>query len=85
MPFPVRHALLSLQQALKIVSLIATNLPKRCGGVFFFFLIKCPDKKYKWSKIFFFTLPTKVRLVKAMVSPVVMYGCESWTVKKAER
>ena len=31
------------------------------------------------------TLPTKVHLVKAMVSPVVMYGCESWTVKKAER
>ena len=30
------------------------------------------------------TLPTKVRLVKAMVSPVVMYRCESWTVKKAE-
>ena len=30
------------------------------------------------------TLPTKVHLVKAMVSPVVMYGCESWTVKKAE-
>ena len=31
------------------------------------------------------TLPTKVRLVKAMVFPVVMYGCESWTVKKTER
>ena len=31
------------------------------------------------------TLPTKVRLVKAMVFPVIMYGCESWTVKKAER
>ena len=31
------------------------------------------------------TLPTKVRLVKAMDFPVVMYGCESWTVKKAER
>ena len=31
------------------------------------------------------TLPTKVPLVKAMVSPVVMYGCESWTVKKADR
>ena len=31
------------------------------------------------------TLPTKVHLVKAMVSPVVMYGCESWTVKKAKR
>ena len=31
------------------------------------------------------TLPTKVRLVKAVVFPVVMYGCESWTIKKAER
>ena len=30
------------------------------------------------------TLPRKVRLVKAMVFPVVMYGCESWTIKKAE-
>ena len=30
------------------------------------------------------TLPTKVRVVKAMVFPVVMYGCESWTIKKAE-
>ena len=31
------------------------------------------------------TLPTKVHLVKAMIFPVIMYGCESWTVKKAER
>ena len=31
------------------------------------------------------TLPTKVRLAKAMVFPVVMYGCESWTIKKADR
>ena len=31
------------------------------------------------------TLPTKVQLVKAMVFPVVMYGCESWTIKKAEQ
>ena len=31
------------------------------------------------------TLPTKVRLLKAMVFPVVMYGCESWTIKKSER
>ena len=31
------------------------------------------------------TLPTKIRLVKAMVFPVVMYGCESWSIKKAER
>ena len=31
------------------------------------------------------TLPSKVHLVKAMVFPVVMYGCESWTIKKAER
>ena len=30
------------------------------------------------------TLPTKVRLVKAMIFPIVMYGCESWTIKKAE-
>ena len=37
-------------------------------------ILKCRDT----------TLPTKVRLVKAMVFPVVMYGCESWTVKKAE-
>ena len=38
-------------------------------------ILKCRD----------ITLPTKVRLVKAMVLPVVMFGCESWTVKKAER
>ena len=31
------------------------------------------------------TLPTKIRLVRAMVFPVVMYGCESWTIKKAEQ
>ena len=31
------------------------------------------------------TMPTKVRIVKAMIFPVVMYGCESWTIKKAER
>ena len=37
-------------------------------------ILKCRD----------ITLPTKVRLVKAMVFPVVMYGCESWTIKKAE-
>ena len=39
------------------------------------------DSIFKSSDI---TLPTKVRLVKGMVFPVVMYGCESWTVKKAE-
>ena len=39
------------------------------------------DSVFKSSDI---TLPTKVRLVKAMVFPVVMYGCKSWTVKKAE-
>ena len=38
-----------------------------------------------YSKSRDITLPTKVRLVKAMVFPVVMYGCESWTVKKSER
>ena len=40
-----------------------------------------PDSIFKSRDI---TLPTKVRLVKAMVFPVVMYGCESWTVKKTE-
>ena len=38
-------------------------------------ILKCRD----------ITLPTKVHLVKAMVFPVVMYGCESWTIKKGER
>ena len=41
-----------------------------------------PDSILKSRDI---TLPTKVHLVKAMFFPVVMYGCESWTVKKAER
>ena len=41
-----------------------------------------PDSTFKGRDI---TLLTKVHLVKAMVFPVVMYGCESWTVKKAER
>ena len=41
-----------------------------------------PHSKLKSRDI---SLPTKVRLVKAMVFPVVMYGCESWTIKKSER
>ena len=41
-----------------------------------------PDSILKHRDI---TLPTKVHLVKTMVFPVVMYGCESWTIKKAER
>ena len=44
-------------------------------------LLKSRDKKKKSRDI---TLPTKARIVKAMVFPVVMYGCESWTIKKAE-
>ena len=40
-----------------------------------------PDSIFKTRDI---TLPAKVHLVKAMVFPVVMYGCESWTIKKAE-
>ena len=44
-------------------------------------IITNPDSIFKSRDI---TLPTKVRLVKAMVFPAVMYGCESWTVKKAE-
>ena len=45
-------------------------------------ILKSRDKKIKSRDI---TLSRKVCLVKAMVFPVVMYGCESWTVKKAER
>jgi len=45
-------------------------------------VITNPDSILKSRGI---TLPTKVRLVKAMVFPVIVYGCESWTVKKAER
>ena len=40
--------------------------------------------QHLYSHILILKLPTKVRLLKAMVFPVVMYGCESWTVKKAE-
>ena len=47
-----------------------------------------PGIAKSWTQLcnftFTFTLPTKVCLVKAMVFPVVMYGCESWTIKKAE-
>ena len=52
--------------------------------------LPCPPWKENWTNLNSIlksrdiTLPTKVRLVKAMVFPVVMYGCESWTVKKAE-
>ena len=45
----------------------------------------CPTNLDSILKSRDITLPTKVRLVKAMVFPVVMYGCESWTIKKAER
>ena len=48
----------------------------------FYMIIQIIDSILKSRDI---TLPTKVRLVKAMVFPVVMVGCESWTVKKAER
>ena len=44
--------------------------------------IGCLESEFFYGHIYF---ETKVRLVKAMVFPVVMYGCESWTIKKAER
>ena len=46
---------------------------------------KATTNLYSMLKSRDITLPTKVHLVKVMVFPVVMYGCESWTVKKAER
>ena len=45
---------------------------------------KAMDNWHSILKSRYITLPTKVRLVKAMVSPIVMYGCESWTMKKAQ-
>ena len=45
---------------------------------------KSYDKSRQCIKSRDITLPTKVRIVKAMVFPVVMYGCDSWTIKKAE-
>ena len=45
---------------------------------------KVTTNLYSIFKSIYITLPTKVRLVKAMVFPVVMYGCESWTIKKTE-
>ena len=45
---------------------------------------KVTTNQYRVLKSRDITLPTKVYLVKAMVFPVVMYGCESWTIKKAE-
>ena len=45
---------------------------------------KSYDKPEKYIKKQSHTLPTKVHIVKAMVFPVIMHGCESWTVKKAE-
>ena len=46
---------------------------------------KTYDQPRLYKKSRDITLPTKVRLVKAMFFPVVMYGCESWTIKKAEQ
>ena len=48
-------------------------------------ILKSRDIKKKRKKSRDITLPMKVHLVKAMVFPVVMYGCESWTIKKTER
>ena len=53
-------------------------------NTFTFTCKSCIDTLHSILKSRDITLPTKVRLVKAMVFPVVMYGCESWTIKKAE-
>ena len=61
------------------VGSVVKNLPANAGDLR---AMTNPDGIFKSRDI---TLPPKVRLVKAMVLPVVIYGCESWTVKKAER
>ena len=61
----------------------ACSLEEKLGPTYTAFLFVCfPTQHLKSRDII---LPTKVHLVKAMVFPVVMYGCESWTVNKAER
>ena len=70
------------------MNLAYTEIPKPWPIYSSFICSKCLGRKVMTNLDSIFkrdiTLPTKVRLVKAMVSPVVMYGCESWTVKKAE-
>ena len=76
---------ITLQPNIHIHALSKQNFPKYYFFVYFLLLgrkvMTNLDSILKSRDI---TLPTKVSLVKAMVFPVVMYGCESWTVKKAE-
>ena len=66
----------------KIFVLIKIYLPLPINSnLFYFCVVKVNSSILKSRDI---TLPTKVHLVKIMVFPVVMYGCESWTIKKAE-
>ena len=58
---------------------------KRCSLIGRKVMTNLTEAEYSILKSKDVTLPTKVHLVKAMVFPVVMYGCESWTIKKAER
>ena len=63
------------------LNLLVSEIPSNYSPCLILFSVSEAPKLLKSSDI---TLPTKVRLVKAMIFPVVMYGCESWTVKKAE-
>ena len=67
----------NLRRAYKRISITAWEISVTLSAIYCYNL----DSILKSRDI---TLPTKVHLVKAMVFPVVMYGCESWTVKKAE-
>ena len=58
----------------------SSHLCQHCLSLIFLVII-CSNR---FEVLFQFGLPTKVRLVNAMVFPVAMYGCESWTIKKAE-
>ena len=66
-------------------SLQIVHAAMKLKGLFLLLARKTMTNLDNILKIRDITLPTKVRLVKAMVFPVVMCGCESWTVKKAER
>ena len=87
----IDHSHLCLLRMYNVLLIISFNIPDHVKGNIHIYLqhlllgrkvMSNLDSIFKSRDI---TLPTKVHLVKAMVFPVVTYGCESWTVKKAER
>ena len=78
----VHNSFLCLNNAPKSLQMVIAAMKLKDAYPFGMKVMTNLDSIFKSRDI---TLPTKIRLVKAMVFPVVMYGCESWTVKKADR